>query len=396
MQALKALEGSFPEQQAPASLGADNGLVGGKYKAGRKIGAGSFGDIHLAVNVETEEEVALKLEKVSAPVPQLIYEAKLYKLIGGGPGIPTVHWYGTDGEYNVMVIDLLGPSLEDLFEFCDFRFNLKTVLMLADQMIARIEYVHAKNFLHRDIKPENFCMGQGKDSQKLHIIDFGLAKKFRDANNQRHIGYREHMMLTGTARYSSINTHLGIEQSRRDDLEAIGYVLFYFIRGSLPWQGYKVDTKDAKYAKIKEKKLATPIDALGKNLPKEFSTYMHYCRGLDFEDRPDYQYPRMILQELFWTEKFSLDWVYDWDIRLMQLKQEEEARFGTVKEYTNLMTAVLGIREKKGFEAKDDEERAGEDVEKDDAKGGKGISSPKGADIANAALLASRPRRLSR
>jgi len=288
--------------------------VGGKFRLGRKIGSGSFGDIYLSTNVQTGEEVAIKLESIKSKHPQLLYESKLYKILAGGVGIPNVHWYGVEGDYNVMVIDLLGPSLEDLFSFCNRKFSLKTVLMLADQMINRVEYLHAKNFIHRDIKPDNFLIGLGKKANQVHIIDFGLAKKYRDPKTQQHIPYRENKNLTGTARYASVNTHLGIEQSRRDDLEAVGYVLMYFNRGSLPWQGLKANGKKEKYEKIMEKKMSTPIEILCKHFPCEFVTYLNYCRSLRFEDRPDYAYLRRLLKDLFFRESYQYDFVFDWTI----------------------------------------------------------------------------------
>jgi len=288
--------------------------VGTKFRLGRKIGSGSFGDIYIGTNVHTGEEVAIKLESIRSKHPQLLYESKLYKILAGGVGIPNVHWYGVEGDYNVMVIDLLGPSLEDLFSFCNRKFSLKTVLMLADQMINRVEYVHAKNFIHRDIKPDNFLIGLGKKANQVHAIDFGLAKKYRDPKTQQHIPYRENKNLTGTARYASVNTHLGIEQSRRDDLEAIGYVLMYFNRGALPWQGLKANSKKEKYEKIMEKKMSTPIEILCKHFPSEFVTYLNYCRSLRFEDRPDYAYLRRLLKDLFFREGYQYDFVFDWTI----------------------------------------------------------------------------------
>jgi casein kinase 1 len=286
--------------------------VGGKYRLGRKVGSGSFGDVYIGTNVQTGDEVAIKLESIKSRHPQLLYESKLYKILAGGVGIPTIQWYGVEGDYNVMVIDLLGPSLEDLFNFCNRKFGLKTVLMLADQMINRIEYVHSKNFLHRDIKPDNFLIGLGKKANQVHAIDFGLAKKYRDPKTQQHIPYREGKNLTGTARYASVNTHLGIEQSRRDDLEAIGYVLMYFNRGSLPWQGLKANGKKEKYEKIMEKKMSTPVEQLCKHFPTEFVTYLNYCRSLRFEDRPDYAYLRRLLKDLFFREGHQYDFVFDW------------------------------------------------------------------------------------
>ncbi|CAA0832187.1 casein kinase I [Striga hermonthica] len=287
-------------------------VVGGKYKLGRKIGGGSFGELFLGVNIQNGEEVAIKLESVKTKHPQLHYESKIYMLLQGGTGVPNLKWFGVEGEYNVMVIDLLGPSLEDLFNYCNRKFSLKTVLMLADQLINRVEYMHSRGFLHRDIKPDNFLMGLGRKANQVYIIDFGLAKKYRDLQTHKHIPYRENKNLTGTARYASVNTHLGVEQSRRDDLESLGYVLMYFLRGSLPWQGLKAGTKKQKYDKISEKKMLTPIEVLCKSYPSEFISYFHYCRSLRFEDKPDYSYLKRLFRDLFIREGYQFDYVFDW------------------------------------------------------------------------------------
>ncbi|PKI36569.1 hypothetical protein CRG98_043037 [Punica granatum] len=163
--------------------------VGNRFRVGKKIGSGSFGEIYLGTDVKTNEEVAIKLESVKTKPPQLLLESKLYRLLQGGDGIPKVRWYGVEGDYNVLVMDLLGRSLEDLFNYCSRKLSLKSVLMLAEQMINRVEYLHSKSFLHRDIKPDNFLIGLGRRANQVYIIDFGLAKKYRDSATNQHIPY---------------------------------------------------------------------------------------------------------------------------------------------------------------------------------------------------------------
>lgn len=274
--------------------------------------------------------MAIKLELVNAEHPQLEHESTVYKTLAGGLGVPFVRWFGVEGDYNAMVLDLLGPSLENLFNFCNREFSLKTVLLLADQLvrylaayhvrtphtacqISRIEYVHSRNFVHRDIKPENFLMGVGDGSNQLNVIDFGLAKMFRNADTHLHTPYKQGVGLIGTARYTSLNTHLGVEQTRRDDLESLAYVLMYFLRGGLPWQGIEAATKQQKYDRIMQKKMLTSPDDLCYGFPAEFSVFLKYARALRFDDKPDYSYLRKLFRDLFVREGYQYDYIFDWD-----------------------------------------------------------------------------------
>lgn len=266
----------------------------------------------MAVNIVTGEEHAIKLEPVKTKHPQLEYEARVYKALYGVVGIPSSHWSGTEGGYNILVLDLLGPSLEDLSRSCSRNLSLKTVLLLADQLITLIESIHDRFFLHRDIKPENFLMGTGKDANRVNVIDFGLSKKYRNPGTNHHIPYRDKKGMVGTARYASINTHLGIEQSRRDDMESLGYVLLYFCHGCLPWQGVGGMTMRQKFDRILHMKVSTTIEDLCGGLPEEFAMYMSHAHSLNFEEKPDYTYLRQIFRDLFVRKGFEYDHDFDW------------------------------------------------------------------------------------
>ncbi|CAL8132041.1 unnamed protein product [Orchesella dallaii] len=294
-------------------------IFGGKYRLVKKIGFGSFGDVYLGLNITNGKEVAVKME--SSGARHLLFENKLYQHLQGGEGIPDIQWYGQARGFNILVMDLLGLSLEDQFNFCSRRFTIKTILMLADQMIKRVEYFHMKNFIHRDIKPENFLSGIGSHCNKVYMIDFGLAKIYRHPITRQHIPYGKDTNLTGTAQYASLNAHQAMEQGRRDDMESLGYVLIYFHRGDLPWQGLTAATQKQKFEKVGEKKMSIPVEVLCKGYPTEFAMYLNYCRGLRFEEAPDYTYARQIFRLLFNTCNYEYDGAFDWIV----LKQNAES-----------------------------------------------------------------------
>ena len=223
-----------------------------------------------------------------------------------------------------MVMDLLGPSLEDLLQTCKRNLDLKTVLMIAIQMIKRIEKVHEERIIHRDIKPDNFLIG-GSDTTKdnVYIIDFGLAKCYKNSEGE-HIPYKDGKNLTGTARYASIATHKGIEQSRRDDLETIGHVILYLLKGQLPWQGLPGRSKNEKYAAIKKKKIETSLEELCRGQPNEFQQFMEYCRQLNFEQEPNYRTCLGLFEGCMTRHNFD-GRIFDYTWKQNRLSKDKEA-----------------------------------------------------------------------
>jgi len=290
------------------------GVVGNHFRVGKKIGEGSFGVVFEGSNLLTSQPVAIKFEPRKSDAPQLRDEYRSYRTLNGTLGVPQVHHFGQEGLHNVLAIDLLGPNLEDLFDMCGRKFTIKTVCMAAKQMVTRIQSVHDKSLIYRDIKPDNFLIGVPgtKNANIIHLIDFGMAKHYRDPKTKVHIPYRERKSLSGTARYMSINTHLGREQSRRDDLESLGHVFMYFLRGGLPWQGLRAATNKQKYEKIGEKKQNTPISELCEGFPEEFAIYMNYVRKLGFEESPDYDFLRELFSKVLKTTGDQDDGIYDW------------------------------------------------------------------------------------
>ena len=321
--------------------------VGGRYRLGKKIGTGAFGEIFEGTDIFDNSSVAIKLEHNSVKYPQLLFEAKLLKSIPG-TGIPIMHWFGIAGEYNAMVMDLLGQNLEDLYNYCAKNFSLKTILMITIQMIERLKHVHDNHYIHRDIKPENFLIGKDTTAKTIYLLDFGLAKRYRDEYTHIHIPLKENRNLTGTARYASCNAHNGLEQSRRDDMESIAYVILYFFRKKLPWQGLKCKDKNEKHAKIKEIKMSMTPEKLFEGIPKEFADYLTMVKKLGFEDEPAYKSYIQMFNKLFKAKEFEMDYIYDWV---------------TVKNNTNVLKDASLIQSAEISQKKEEEKKINSSIE---------------------------------
>ena len=264
-------------------------LVGNRFRMGDRIGGGSFGEVFRCT--EGGQTYAMKLEPRDSKPCLLKYEYMLYRHLGHNAlGFPNVHWYGVEAHHNVLVLALLGPSIDTLFKKCGGKFKIRTVLLLAGQLLDRVEHMHMKGFLHRDLKPDNFAIGGTPETAHIvHLFDLGLAKKITKLRPML-----DKRSLTGTARFAARAAHNGLQQCRRDDLESLGYVLVYLALGVLPWQGIHREDKMQKLALVKERKFATSIESLTKGLPSAFAKYFNYLRMLKHDSRPDYAFLRAL------------------------------------------------------------------------------------------------------
>ena len=288
-----------------------NKLIFSKYLIRKKIGKGSFGTVYQGINTSNNEKIALKVEKREKNDPGTLENEALRLVYLQGEGIPCVYCYGNNLVHNLLVEELLGKSLEDLFNSYGKPFSLKTVCVLGIEMIKRIQYIHSKYYIHRDIKPDNFMIGRGLNEKKIYIIDFGLAKKYYSVSKAQHIKFVTGKHLIGTARYCGRNAHRGYEQGRRDDIESIGYVLMYFLLGVLPWQGLKVKKNEDQFEKIAQKKYATSFEELTAGQPEEFLKYFKHVEKLEFEAQPNYVYLIGLFQSII--DKYCADCLYDFD-----------------------------------------------------------------------------------
>ena len=284
-----------------------------KYKLIRKLGQGSFGSIYQAQSKYSRKYYAVKLEEMKQN-QFILEEESIFLSYLNCPRIPKLKTFGYSGSLIVLVMELLGDSLDKIFDKLPSRkMSIRCVCNIAYQLLTIFEIIHNCNIIHRDIKPANVAIGYEGKSKFIYLLDFGLSKKYRSSKTKKHFPFVQCNKLIGNARYSSINALDGGTQSRRDDLESLGYLLLYLLLGRLPWQGHISHSKDDKYYKIREiKKNTTPAE-LCQGLPPQIQEYVEYTRKLEYETDPDYNYLKNLFLTILKNYNWDFDYYYDWD-----------------------------------------------------------------------------------
>ncbi|KAK1256195.1 hypothetical protein MKX07_008454 [Trichoderma sp. CBMAI-0711] len=321
-------------------------IIDNRWRLDGIIGQGGFGSVYIATDILTNQIVAIKLQSLPihhnpSQVDDLERESLFYTLLRNDPGIADFHANGrnppsfsssstspsssSSSAFEYMVCELLGATLQNLFFRCGNKFSLKTTLMLADQLITRLEAFHSRNLLHRDVKPDNFAMGFGAEKGKtVYILDFGLVGDFlNDGKTVLAPSYS----FCGSYYWAAISAHLDRSQSPKDDLESLAYMLIYFARGSLPWQGYAHpdEPTSAIRERITRLKLSIPVDVLCQDLPSAFARHLKYVRSLGYKDKPKYGKLRAMYRRLMERKGYEYDGVFDWDELDDDEKQDADA-----------------------------------------------------------------------
>ena len=320
-----------------------------EYKLLKKIGQGSFGSIYEAESLTSKKLYAIKLEDMKQNQNILEEESIILSYLNM-PRVPRIKSFGYKGTFIILVMELLGKSLDKIFnELPSKKMTLRCVCNIALQLLSILEIMHNNNVIHRDIKPGNIAIGIKEKSKYIYLLDFGLSKKYIDEKTNKHYNFEKNNKLIGNARYSSINALEGGTQSRRDDLESLGYLLLFFLLGRLPWQGYVSNSKEDKYYKITEIKKKTTAKELCENLPIQFEQYIIYTRNLKYEATPDYNYLKNLFHALLKQNNWPFDYYYDWDVNKVYNTEIKDKKTGNqIPKICNQIKGLINERKKIG------------------------------------------------
>ncbi|KAL4462616.1 hypothetical protein ABPG74_000446 [Tetrahymena malaccensis] len=298
----------------------NNGIVPQQFRIMNIINSGSFGTVFQAIEKNLKMEVAVKVLKNpdKDTLMMLEDEIRILKDLSNIEGVPKIISYGNNSNYQYVAMTLLDKDLGFYFAFCQKRFSIKTVLMLSIDLLTIMEQIHDAGYIHRDLKPENMMMGKGKDD-RLYVVDFGMSKAYINMQTKEHIEPKALRQFVGTYRYCAITAHHGNEQSRKDDLESLGYILIYFAKGKLPWQGINSTRKEY----VQNMKQTIKLEELTKGLPSIFLEYMKYVKSLGFKDRPDYKNLIAQFKNTMKVLNYQQDGMFDWKIQKMRRNQQK-------------------------------------------------------------------------
>ena len=341
-------------------------LIFKKYRTLKKMATGAFSEIYSGINILNKEKIAIKIEKRN--IINKYLESECYTLFSlRNIGIPRVLSFGHNKEYDILIMPLLGKSLLDIFISKNLNYEFKDICLIAIQIIERIQWIHSRYIVHRDIKPDNFLIGLD-DPHILYLIDFGLSKKYQSTKTGKHIKMCELKKFTGSIVYASVNSLKCREQSRRDDLESIGYMLIYLMKGSLPWQRVKVSNKKESYLKVAQLKNNIKPEKLCENLPNEFITYLKYVKKLKFEEEPNYNYLRNIFVQMMRKQGFeAINCFFSWvdlnniNIRYIKRQISQTRRSCSRTRVINKIKKVLENSKKSYSENKNNNEKNNND-----------------------------------
>ncbi|KPI83858.1 putative protein kinase putative casein kinase I [Leptomonas seymouri] len=308
----------MPEASS-AAVPAIKSIFQGRFLLIKLLGKGGFGEVYAAVQTSNNEVVAVKMEK-NTRNSFLFHEARVMQDIQKTPtkdgisGIAMLKYFGQEGDYRVLIMSLHGASLEDFHEKLG-HFSLKTTVMLADQMLSRLEYIHSVGYVHRDLKTDNFLVGKGSFSNRIFMIDFGLSSKYIGSDG-KHREMSTGKYFLGTSRFASLRTHQGYSQSRRDDLEQLVYIMIYMYRGRLPWSGLNIKDPVVKELKVGQIKAELSYSQICAKCPQEFEHLLFYARNMEFCEEPQYDMCHALLQSVLdsMSPPESMDYVFDWNV----------------------------------------------------------------------------------
>ena len=339
------------EDNKTANYNLEKKLIFKKFRVGKLIYKSNLSTIHEGINELNGEQVALKFEKTGQKYNFLESEAYFLFLLKG-EGIPKIISYGKIIGFKVIIEELLGESIYLLWKNTtfDIKNKLNDLCLIAIQCLDRLKYIHSKNTLHRDIKPFNFLFGK-TNPKLLYLIDFGISTKYRSSRTGKHIKFKFVRNAIGSLRYMSINSNSCYEQSRRDDLESLGYILIYLIKKTLPWISIENSNinKIEKYRKVRDLKMSTLPEELCSGLPKEFCDYIKYCRNLSFEQEPNYNYLRNLFLEVIkknekivdirYIKPLQFSWLSRNNNRITKIDDNNKNQHSSISETENISSS---------------------------------------------------------